>query len=103
VGEVQSLIGREDELERLICVLCRRTRKNPVLVGEPAVGKKTTVGGLAQRMTNGNVPTALAGKSILALMCRRLAPGARWSPGGNPIDHFGYESKAPDSQNVSED
>jgi ATP-dependent Clp protease ATP-binding subunit ClpC len=67
VDERQPLIGREDELERLICVLCRRTRNNPVLVGEPGVGKKTIVGGLAQRMTNGTVPTVLARKSMLAL------------------------------------
>jgi ATP-dependent Clp protease ATP-binding subunit ClpC len=67
VGQLQPLIGREDDLERLICVLCRRTRKNPVLVGEPGVGKKTIIGALAQRITNGTVPAALAGKSILVL------------------------------------
>jgi len=67
VGQLQHLVGREDELERLICILCRRTRKNPVLVGEPGVGKKTIIGGLVQRIAHGVVPTVLAGKPVLAL------------------------------------
>jgi ATP-dependent Clp protease ATP-binding subunit ClpC len=66
-GQLQSLIGREEELDRLICILCRRTRKNPVLIGEPGVGKKTIVGGLGQRVASGNVPPMLKGKSIVAL------------------------------------
>ena len=67
LGQLQPLIGRENELDRLVCILCRRTRKNPVLVGEPGVGKKTIIGGLVQRMADGSVPTMLAGKSILTL------------------------------------
>ena len=67
LGQLQPLVGRENELERLICVLCRRTRKNPVLVGEPGVGKKTIVGGLVRRIADRTVPTMLAGKSILTL------------------------------------
>jgi ATP-dependent Clp protease ATP-binding subunit ClpC len=67
LGQVQPLIGREDELERLICILCRRTRKSPVLVGEPGVGKRTIIAALAQRIADGTVPAVLAGKSILAL------------------------------------
>jgi len=65
--QTQPLIGREKELDRLIELLCRLTRKNPVLVGEPGVGKRTIVGGLARRMADGNVPQSLAQKSILAL------------------------------------
>jgi ATP-dependent Clp protease ATP-binding subunit ClpC len=65
--QLQPLIGRENELERLIGILCRRTRKNPVLVGEPGVGKKTIVGGLIQRIADRTVPTMLAGKSLLSL------------------------------------
>jgi len=67
VGQLNPLIGRENELERLICILCRRSRKNPVLVGEPGVGKRTIIGALAQRIAEGTVPTMLAGKSILTL------------------------------------
>jgi ATP-dependent Clp protease ATP-binding subunit ClpC len=67
VDQVHPLVGRENELERLICTLCRRTRKNPVLVGEPGVGKKTIVGGLAHRIAAGTVPTVLAVKSVLTL------------------------------------
>jgi ATP-dependent Clp protease ATP-binding subunit ClpC len=67
VGQLQPLVGRENELERLICILCRRTRKSPVLVGESGIGKKTIIGSLAQRIADGTVPTMLAGKSILTL------------------------------------
>jgi ATP-dependent Clp protease ATP-binding subunit ClpC len=67
VGQLQPLVGRENELDRLISILCRRTRKSPVLVGEPGVGKKTIIGGLARRITDATVPAMLAGKSILAL------------------------------------
>jgi ATP-dependent Clp protease ATP-binding subunit ClpC len=66
-GQIQPLVGRENELERLITILCRRTRKSPVLVGEPGVGKKTIIGGLARRIADGTVPAMLAGKSILTL------------------------------------
>jgi ATP-dependent Clp protease ATP-binding subunit ClpC len=67
VGQTQSLVGREQELDRLIELLCRFTPKNPVLVGEPGVGKKTIVGGLARRIAGGNVPQALSEKAILML------------------------------------
>ena len=72
-GQPRPLVGREDELERLIQILCRFTRKNPVLVGEPGVGKKTIIGGLAQRIADGAVPTAMAEKSIVALDLSPLA------------------------------
>ena len=66
-SQTQPLVGRESELDRLIELLCRFTRRNPVLVGEPGVGKRTIVGGLARRMGDGSVPQSLAGKAILAL------------------------------------
>jgi ATP-dependent Clp protease ATP-binding subunit ClpC len=67
VSQTQPLIGREKELDRLIELLCRFNRKNPVLVGEPGVGKRTIVGGLARRIADGNIPQALSEKGILSL------------------------------------
>ncbi|MGA7924657.1 MAG: Clp protease N-terminal domain-containing protein [Candidatus Sulfotelmatobacter sp.] len=67
VDQTQPLVGREHELDRLIELLCRFTRKNPVLVGEPGVGKRTIVAGLARRIADGNVPQSLAEKAILVL------------------------------------
>jgi ATP-dependent Clp protease ATP-binding subunit ClpA len=67
VDQTQPLVGRENELDRLIELLCRLTRKNPVLVGEPGVGKRTIVGGLARRIADGNVPQSLAEKAVLVL------------------------------------
>ncbi len=65
--QTQPLVGRENELDRLIELLCRFTKKNPVLVGEPGVGKRAIVGGLARRIADGAVPRSLAEKTILAL------------------------------------
>jgi ATP-dependent Clp protease ATP-binding subunit ClpC len=67
VERTQPLVGRENELDRLIELLCRLTGKNPVLVGEPGAGKRTIVGGLARRIADGNVPQSLAEKAILGL------------------------------------
>jgi ATP-dependent Clp protease ATP-binding subunit ClpC len=67
VDQTQPLVGRENELNRLIELLCRRTRKNPVLVGESGVGKRTIVSALARRMADGNVPESLTEKAILGL------------------------------------
>jgi ATP-dependent Clp protease ATP-binding subunit ClpC len=67
VAQTQPLIGRQNELDRLIELLCRLNAKNPVLVGEPGVGKKTIVGELARRIADGNVPRSLAEKAILRL------------------------------------
>jgi len=67
VDQTQPLIGREKELDRLTELLCRFSGKNPVLVGELGVGKKTIVGGLARRIADGNIPQSLAGKAILVL------------------------------------
>jgi ATP-dependent Clp protease ATP-binding subunit ClpC len=67
LNQTQPLVGREDEVNRLIELLCRFTRTNPVLVGERGVGKKTIVGEVARRIANGNVPQTLAEKAILIL------------------------------------
>jgi ATP-dependent Clp protease ATP-binding subunit ClpC len=67
VDQTQPLIGREKELDRLMELLCRFRGKNPVLVGELGVGKRTIVGGLARRIADGNIPRSLAEKAILVL------------------------------------
>jgi ATP-dependent Clp protease ATP-binding subunit ClpC len=67
LDQTQPLIGREKELDRLMELLCRLSGKNPVLVGDAGVGKKTIVGGLAQRIADGNIPQSLAEKAILVL------------------------------------
>ena len=67
VDETQQLIGREQELDRLIELLCHFTRKNPVLVGERGVGKRTIVGGLARRIADGNIPQSLHEKDVVVL------------------------------------
>jgi ATP-dependent Clp protease ATP-binding subunit ClpC len=67
VDQTQPLVGRENELDRLIELLCRLNWKNPVLVGEPGVGKRTIVAGLARRIADGKVPALLAEKAILSL------------------------------------
>jgi ATP-dependent Clp protease ATP-binding subunit ClpC len=64
---LDPLIGRDYELERVVQILCRRTKNNPVLIGEPGVGKTAIVEGLAQRIAEGDVPSFLADKRILAL------------------------------------
>ena len=66
-GEMDPVIGRKNEIERVIQILCRRTKNNPVLIGEPGVGKTAIVEGLAQRIADGDVPSFLADKRILAL------------------------------------
>ena len=67
VDQTQQLVGHEEELNRLIELLCHFTRKNPVLVGERGVGKRTIVGGLARRMADGNVPESLREKALVVL------------------------------------
>ncbi|MFA5935438.1 MAG: Clp protease N-terminal domain-containing protein [Patescibacteria group bacterium] len=64
---LDPVIGRERELERVIEILCRRTKNNPVLLGDPGVGKTAIVEGLAKRLTNGEVPDCLYGKRVLSL------------------------------------
>src|SRR6185437_13154898 len=77
-GKLDPVIGREDEILRLMEVLVRRTKNNPVLVGEPGVGKTAVVEGLAQRIASGQVPEPLEGKRIVALDMGLLIAGAKF-------------------------
>ena len=77
-NQLDPLIGRENEIERLVQILCRRTKNNPVLIGEPGVGKTAIVEGLAQRIVNDQVPPFLAGKRILALDLSLVVAGTKY-------------------------
>jgi ATP-dependent Clp protease ATP-binding subunit ClpC len=77
-GTLDPLVGREDELERIIQVLCRRTRNNPVLIGEPGVGKTALAEGLANKIVQGDVPIYLADKRILALDISLIVAGTKY-------------------------
>jgi ATP-dependent Clp protease ATP-binding subunit ClpB len=78
LGKLDPVIGRDDEIRRAIQVLQRRTKNNPVLIGEPGVGKTAIVEGLAQRIINGEVPDSLKGKRVLSLDMAALLAGAKY-------------------------
>ena len=77
-GKLDPVIGRDDEIRRAIQILQRRTKNNPVLIGEPGVGKTAIVEGLAQRIINGEVPETLKGKRVLVLDMAGLLAGAKY-------------------------
>ena len=77
-GKLDPVIGRDDEIRRVIQILQRRTKNNPVLIGEPGVGKTAIVEGLAQRIVNDEVPDTLKGKRVLSLDMAALLAGAKY-------------------------
>ncbi len=77
-GKLDPVIGRDDEIRRVVKVLARRTKNNPVLIGEPGVGKTAIAEGLAQRMVAGDVPGALNGKTLAALDISAMLAGAKY-------------------------
>jgi ATP-dependent Clp protease ATP-binding subunit ClpB len=78
VGKMDPVIGRDTEIRRVVQVLSRRTKNNPVLIGEPGVGKTAIVEGLAQRMVAGDVPESLKGKRLMALDLGSMVAGAKY-------------------------
>ena len=77
-GKLDPVIGRDDEIRRVLQILSRRTKNNPILIGEPGVGKTAIAEGLAQRIVNGDVPSNLASKNIYSLDMGALIAGAKY-------------------------
>ena len=77
-GKIDPVIGRDEEIRRTIQVLSRRTKNNPVLIGEPGVGKTAVVEGLARRIVEGDVPTSLQGKTLISLDLGAMVAGAKY-------------------------
>ncbi len=77
-GKLDPVIGRDQEIRRVIQILSRRTKNNPVLIGEPGVGKTTVVEGLAQRIVAGDVPTTLQGKKLISLDLGSMVAGSKY-------------------------
>lgn len=77
-GKLDPVIGRDEEIRRVIQVLSRRTKNNPILIGEPGVGKTAIAEGLAQRIVNGDIPATLEGKQVVALDMGALIAGAKY-------------------------
>ncbi|MCK4276629.1 MAG: AAA family ATPase, partial [Phycisphaerae bacterium] len=77
-GQLDPVIGRDDEIRRVIQVLSRRTKNNPVLIGEPGVGKTAIIEGLAQRIVSGDVPDGLKEKKVISLDIGSLVAGAKY-------------------------
>jgi ATP-dependent Clp protease ATP-binding subunit ClpB len=78
LGRLDPVIGRDEEIRRVVKVLARRTKNNPVLIGEPGVGKTAIVEGLAQRIVEGDVPTTLANKKLVSLDISSMLAGAKY-------------------------
>ncbi len=77
-GKIDPVIGRDEEIRRVMQVLSRRTKNNPVLIGEPGVGKTAIVEGIAQRIVNGDIPESLADKALLSLDLAAMVAGAKF-------------------------
>ncbi len=77
-GKLDPVIGRDEEIRRIVQVLSRRTKNNPVLIGEPGVGKTAIVEGLAQRIVNGDIPSTLKNKQVISLDLGALVAGAKY-------------------------